>query len=229
MGLLSRPWFRLTAVGVLTVVGFIVFGVVVALMPSKTMHLPYDDTLVGTTRVLREWDTDITRARYVSDGYELLVKQQGRTASALPDIYNDWDITVRVTLEFRALGGSWSDDAPGPTAGVVCTGDDVDYDIRIGVDGRYAVYRWSRAGRATLLASNSTLAKPRLVVRGPMTVLVVCQRRSPTTVRLTVDGTELLSVQDTDARNWGKAGLIVGSGSERNVAAVFRDLSISGY
>lgn len=233
MALSSRPWFRLTAVGVLTLVGIVVIVVIGMVVASfnPLIPLPYHDSLVSQPHVMDEWDHDVTRARYAPDGYELLVKEPGRTAAAIPGFFTTWDLSIRVTLQFRAIDGSWPEDGAAPTAGVICTGDDADYDFRVGVDGRYALYRWSGRGAARaskLLASNSTLGRPRIAVRGPITLVVECQRRSPTTLKLSVDGNELLSVSDTDARNWGLAGVIVGSGNEPNVSAVFTDLSISG-
>lgn len=215
----------------LTLVGIVVTGVVIA-TANPSIPLPYRDSLVSEPHVLRQWDMDGSRARYVPDGYEVLVRRPGRTADSVPDTWREWDLSVQVTVEFRATSGSWSDDEPVPTAGVICTGDDADYDFRVGVDGRYAVYRASGLGaRRTfkVLASNFTLAAPKLAVRGPLRLSVECQRRSPTTLRLSVGGKVLLSVSDTDARSWGRAGVIVGSGNERDVSAVFRDLSITGH
>ena len=232
MALLSRPWFRLTAVAVITLVGLILFGVVGA-WANPSIPLPYRDSLVGGPHALKEWDIPVSRARYAADGYELLVKQPGRTAASTPETWREWDLSIGVTIEFRPIGGSWSDDDTAPTAGVICSGDDADYDFRVGVDGRYAVYRWSGVGdRRTprLLASNITLAAPKVTMRSSVRLLVVCQRRAPTTLRLSVDGRQVLSVRDSDdARAWGRAGLIVGSGKERDVGVVFRDLSITGH
>lgn len=230
MALLSRPWFRLTAVAVLTVVGLIVFGVVASLA-RPSIPLPYRDSLLGEPHVLREWDIDASRARYAPDGYEIRVEPPGRTAESVPETWYEWDLSIQVTLQFRALGGSWPEDEPAPSAGVICISDEADYDFRVGVDGRYAVYRWSGQGigrSSELLASNSTRGLPKIAVRGPIRLLVVCQRRIPTTLRLTVDGKELLSVSDRNARKWGRAGVIVGSGVGRDVTVVFRDLLITG-
>jgi hypothetical protein len=236
VALLSRPWFRLTAVGVLALVGIVVSIVVLVFataLTSPAIPLPYQDSFVSQSHVMQEWDNEVTRARYATNGYEVLVKQPGRTAASIPETWYEWDLSIEVTVDVRGLGvGPWSDSDSVPTAGVICTGDDADYDFRVGADGRYAVYRWTGSGverQAELLASNATLAVPKIVVGGPMRLVVICQRRSPTTLRLTVDGTELLSVVTTDARNWGRAGVIVGSGMARDVSAVFWDLSIAGH
>ncbi|HJW48589.1 MAG TPA: hypothetical protein VJ726_04140 [Candidatus Limnocylindria bacterium] len=231
MELLSRPWFRLTAVAVITLVGLFVVGIVGA-QANPPIPLPYRDSLVSTPHLLEEWDISVSRARYVPDGYEILVKEPGRTAATIPDTWHDWDLTIGVSVEFRPIGGSWSDDDAAPSAGVICTSDDADYDFRVGVDGRYAVRRWSGvgAGRTSkLLASNITLGAPKVTMRSSVRLLVVCQRRAPTTLKLSVDGKEVLTVRDSDdARAWGRAGVIVGSGKERDVSVVFRDLLITG-
>jgi hypothetical protein len=237
MGLLSRPWFRLSAVGVLTVVGIVVAGIAGA-SAFPRLPLPYTDTLRSERHVLATWDGEASRARYVDEGYELLVKLAGRKAFALPNTWSEWDLRIRVTVDFRGLRGDWRDDDPAPTAGVMCEDETPAsgvrtlaaksfYDFRVGPDGRYAIYRWT-GDDARLLASNVTAGLPRIAVSGPLRLEVVCQRRSPTTLRLSVNDREILSARDADARFWGRAGLIVGAGNERDVSVVFRDLAISG-
>src|SRR5687767_10769124 len=119
MRLLSQPWFRLSAVGVLTVAGLVVAGLV-GVWASPSIPLPYADTLRGERHVLATWDENLSRARYVEEGYELLVKLAGQKAFALPNTWSEWDLRIRVTVDFRGLRGDWREDEPAPTAGVMC-------------------------------------------------------------------------------------------------------------
>jgi hypothetical protein len=240
MRLFSRPWFRLTAAGVLGLVGIFVVSAVLIMKSEPDIRLPFADDLQSQPHVLPTWDHDISRARYVEGGYELLVKGEGRKAYAVARTWHEWDMRIEVTIDFRGVRGDWPEDGPAPTAGVICPDGTLEaapvetpsYDFRVGPDGRYAIYRWDLPGprgEARLIASNRTAGQPRIAVNTPVRLVVECQRRKPTTLRLSIDGRQLLVVQDEAARFWGRGGLIVGAGNERNVSAVFRDLKITGH
>jgi hypothetical protein len=237
MSLLSRPWFRLAAVGVLTLVGIVGFGVIAASRESL-IPLPYRDDLQSEPHTLRTWDNDVTRARYRDGGYEILIKASGRKASVEPNTWSEWDLRVEVSIDFSQMRKEWREDEVAPTAGVICVdsppgtrGSASSYEFRVGPDGSFAIYRVTPSGLREdyhLLASNVTTGAPRAQLNTPARLTVECQRRTPTTLRLSVDGRPLLSVQDEDARFWGRAGLVVGAGNEQGVSAIFRDLVISG-
>lgn len=237
MTLFARPWVRLATAAVLTLVAIFVMSAIAIVRAEPSIALPYSDGLGGEPRRLPIWDNDVSRTRYTDEGYEILVKAPGRSAAVEIDTWPEWDLRIEVSIVFRDVRADWREDERAPTAGITCddstTGNrsGAHYDFRVGPDGRFAIYRWTLIGpgaQPRLLASNLTAGVPRVGVNTPVRVLVECQRRKPTTLRLSIDGRQVASVQDEDARFWGRAGLVVGAGDEQNVAVAFRDLVITG-
>jgi len=232
MGFFLRlpPAGRLAVVGVLALVGIVVAGTVAYRFGPPLLPLPLEDSLATDRGTLQAWESPFSRGRYADRGFEIAVKRSGGAATAFPNTWNDWDIVAEVTTEFVPASQDRGSDAPMASVGIVCEGAQTfygSYFFRVGIDGRYAIFR-NLGSESTLLASNYSLGDPRLSISGPMRIKAECIRRSPTTLRLSVDGRLLISVRDTDARGWGKAGLVVVSADLDAFSAVFRDLAIRG-
>jgi hypothetical protein len=221
---------RLVVVGVLALVAIVGVGVVSYRFGPPLLPLPLEDSLTTDRGTLRAWDSAESRGRYRDRGFEIAVKRPDVAATAFPNTWNDWDIVTEVTVEFAPATQDRGSGDPMPSVGVLCEGTQTfygSYAFRVGIDGRYAIFR-HQGSEATLLASNYTLGAPRLTSSGPVRIKAECIRRSPTTLRLSVDGRLLISVRDTDARGWGRAGLLVVSADAGGFNAVFRDLRIRG-
>lgn len=224
------PAGRLALVGALTLVGLLVVPLLVSFLSPPLTRLPLEDSLRSKGGALREWSTGESRGRYTPEGLEVIVTQPEASATAFPNTWYDWDTVAEVTVAFEPAPVARGSNDPTPSVGLVCQGEDSadgSYAFRVGIDGRYAIF-WYRGRESGLLASNFTLGAPRLAIVGPIRIKAECVRRKPTTLRLTVDGTVLVSVQDRDAPGWGKMGILAISADARTFRAVFRDLSIRG-
>lgn len=145
---------------------------------------------------------------------------------------------VEVTVEFTSLGAS-SRPEDVPTAGIVCrlegntafgipAGAEKWYDLRVGSDGRYAIYRHV-GDTAVLLGSSFTQGLPPIAVNGPMTIVAVCRGEFPTLLSLTVNEREAIRVLDRPPSilGTGHAAIIVGAGSSPGTSVLFRNLRVA--
>jgi hypothetical protein len=232
MGFFLRlpPAGRLAVVGVLALVGIVVGGAAAYRFGPPLLPLPLEDTLATDRGTLETWESPLSRGRYRDRGFEIAVKRSYVAATAFPNTWSDWDIVAEVTAEFVPAAHDGGSVGPMASVGIVCEGArtvDGSYFFRVGIDGGYGIFKNLRS-EATLLATDYTLGDPRLTISGPLRIKAECIRRSPTTLRLSVDGRLLISVRDTDARGWGKAGLVVVTADLDAFSAVFRDLAIRG-
>jgi hypothetical protein len=131
--------------------------------------------------------------------------------------YDTW-AAVRVDVDARQMSGP--DDNQ---YGLICRYQDADnfYTLNISGDGYYRIARWYQAEFKSLV----DWTRSDLIVQGAATnaLSVVC---SPSTLRLSVNGQVLATVEDDLLPPSGDVGLIVGTFEEGGAAIAFDNLEI---
>ena len=221
------PAKRVLLIAVLTPLGIVALllftSAVEGAAESRKPPLPFRSALSDGTSTLRAWDDDVGRGRFIDGGYELLVKERGRTVSGVPNTQRATHQHVEVTVVFRRSDNQTSDSQP--SVGLICRSlENGFYDFRLRVDGRFAIYRRNRNEDYRELASSTAMGLPRLATDGAIRLAAECAGFNPTELRFFVNGSAVLTAEDHSAMiDKGDAGFLIGSGADRDFAVLFTD------
>ena len=174
------------------------------------------------------------RLSYVNGSLELQVKQSISYRIAFP---SDPIRDVRVQAYVASVTPlEVAEPKLIPNAGLTCrvtSGRDGFYAFRIWADGAFGVFRvrGQSADSWTLIATSSTMHADHLKLNGEFLMQVDCVGGdgSPVELVLTVDGHELLRVEDPEPGNLGSAGgvgLIVDAGDQPGFVARYSNAMV---
>ncbi len=157
---------------------------------------------------------------YYHEAYKIQITNQSQYylwANPNKDVGKDVIIDVDAALE----SGSIMNDI-----GVICRYKDADnfYFLTIGSDGYYGVSKYT--GGKESLVGMTTMSQNTDVIKGGNTSNHIQVKCIGTQLILTVNGTELANVQDSDIAS-GTTGLIAGTYDEGNISVLFDNFVVT--